>query len=286
MSNEVATFTANGENIELTMNDVANYLVDGNSKITRQEAKMFMELCKYQHLNPFLKEAYIIKFGNKPAQLITSKEAFMKRAENNEQYAGLKAGIIVLRNDEIVYSNGAFALQTDKVVGGWADVYRKDRQEPHHVEISMQEFSKGQSTWKSMPATMIRKTAIVNALREAFPEALGGMYTEDDKNPNEPAQEVKSVEATERENKANSILQGATSNDNVQASNHTQVEKDEPEQAKKDVKQEDEQPNDEITEIIQDYVKPKDDDQPEQTEMLDSLTSQPKEDDSNETNAR
>lgn len=286
MSNEVATFTANGENIELTMNDVANYLVDGNSKITRQEAKMFMELCKYQHLNPFLKEAYIIKFGNKPAQLITSKEAFMKRAENNEQYAGLKAGVIVVRNKEIVYSNGAFTLPSDQLVGGWADVFRKDRKEPHHIEISMQEFSKGQSTWKSMPATMIRKTAIVNALREAFPEALGGMYTEDDKNPNEPAQEVKSVEATERENKANSILQGATSNDNVQPSNHTQTEKSEPEQAEKDVKQQDEQSDDEITEIIQDYDKSKDDDQPEQTEMLDDLTGQPKADDSNETNAR
>ena len=286
MSNEVATFTANGENIELTMNDVANYLVDGNSKITRQEAKMFMELCKYQHLNPFLKEAYIIKFGNKPAQLITSKEAFMKRAENNEQYAGLKAGVIVVRNKEIVYSNGAFTLPSDQLVGGWADVFRKDRKEPHHIEISMQEFSKGQSTWKSMPATMIRKTAIVNALREAFPEALGGMYTEDDKNPNEPAQEVKSVEATERENKANSILKGATSNDNVQPSNHTQTEKSEPEQAEKDVKQQDEQSDDEITEIIQDYDKSKDDDQPEQTEMLDDLTGQPKADDSNETNAR
>lgn len=278
MSNEVANFTANGENIELTMNDVANYLVDGNSKITRQEAKMFMELCKYQHLNPFLKEAYIIKFGNKPAQLITSKEAFMKRAESHPQYAGIKAGVIVLRNKEIVYSNGAFTLPNDQVVGGWADVFRKDRKEPHHIEISMQEFSKGQSTWKSMPATMIRKTAIVNALREAFPEALGGMYTEDDKNPNEPAQEVKSVEATERENKANSILQGATSNDNVQPSNHTQTEKSEPEQAEKDVKQQDEQSDDEITEIIQDYDKSKDDDQPEQTEMLDDLTGQPKAD--------
>ena len=31
-----------------------------------------------------------------------------------------------------------------------------------------------------MPATMIRKTALVNALREAFPEDLGSMYTEDD----------------------------------------------------------------------------------------------------------
>lgn len=278
MSNEVTTFSANGENIELTMNDVANYLVDGNSKITRQEAKMFMELCKYQHLNPFLKEAYIIKFGNKPAQLITSKEAFMKRAESHPQYAGIKAGVIVLRNKEIVYSNGAFTLPNDQVVGGWADVYRKDRKEPHHVEISMQEFSKGQSTWKSMPATMIRKTAIVNALREAFPEALGGMYTEDDKNPNEPVQEVKEVEATEREQQANSILKGATSNNSVQTSNDTQDTSNKPEQAEKDVKQQDEKLSDEITEIIQDYDKPKDNNQEEQTELLDDITGQPKED--------
>lgn len=279
MSNEVTTFSANGENIELTMNDVANYLVDGNSKITRQEAKMFMELCKYQHLNPFLKEAYIIKFGSKPAQLITSKEAFMKRAESHPQYAGIKAGVIVLRNKEIVYSNGAFTLPNDQVVGGWADVFRKDRTEPHHVEISMQEFSKGQSTWKSMPATMIRKTAIVNALREAFPEALGGMYTEDDKNPNEPAQEVKEVEVTEREQQANSILKGATSDSNAQTSNDTQNNLNEPEQAEKDVKQQDEKTNDEITEIIQDYDKSKDDDQEEQTELLDDITGQPKVDD-------
>ena len=27
-----------------------------------------------------------------------------------------------------------------------------------------------------MPATMIRKTAMVQALREAFPETLGGLY--------------------------------------------------------------------------------------------------------------
>lgn len=296
MSNEVATkqeqsvtFDVNGEDITLSPNTVRNYLVDSKEPITTQEIVMFINLCKYQHLNPFLKEAYIIKFKGSPAQLITSKEAFMKRAENNEQYAGIKAGVIVVRNEEIVYSNGAFILPTDQLVGGWADVYRNDRKEPHHVEISFDEFKKERydykthqkelnSTWKSMPATMIRKTAIVNALREAFPEALGGMYTEDDKNPNEPSQEVKEVEATEREQQANSILKGATSNDDVQMSNDTQSNVPEPEQAEKDVKQQDEKPSDEITEIIQDYDKSKDNDQEEQTELLDDITGQPKAD--------
>src|SRR5690625_4608008 len=31
-----------------------------------------------------------------------------------------------------------------------------------------------------MPLNMIRKSAIVNAQREAFPDALGALYTEDD----------------------------------------------------------------------------------------------------------
>ncbi|MDS2862679.1 recombinase RecT, partial [Streptococcus pneumoniae] len=46
--------------------------------------------------------------------------------------------------------------------------------------VSREEYDKKQSTWNTMPATMIRKVALVNALREAFPEDLGNMYTEDD----------------------------------------------------------------------------------------------------------
>ena len=199
-SKEIRTeYLANGESVSLTAQMVRQTLVHGNGAITNQELTMFMALCKYQHLNPFLNEAYIIKFGSQPAQLITSKEAFMKRAESNPQYDGIKAGIIVLRNGEIVYSNGAFRLKDDEIVGAWAEVYRKDRSEPHRVEISAAEFNKSQSTWKTMPATMIRKTAMVNALREAFPEALGGMYTEDDRNPQDTS--VSAPEAVENEQK-------------------------------------------------------------------------------------
>ena len=32
------------------------------------------------------------------------------------------------------------------------------------------------SQWKSKPATMIRKVALVQALREAFPDDFSGMY--------------------------------------------------------------------------------------------------------------
>ena len=104
------TFQANGEDVKLAPSTVRNYLVSGDGKVTDQEVVMFINLCKYQHLNPFLNEAYIVKFGSRPAQLITSKEAFMKRAEANEHFRGSKAGVIVVRNNQIIYSQGAFAL--------------------------------------------------------------------------------------------------------------------------------------------------------------------------------
>lgn len=183
MSNElmVTKFEVAGEMVELNAQTVKNYLVRGNGNVTDQELVMFMNLCKYQKLNPFLNEAYLIKFGQQPAQIITSKEAFMKRAEANANYNGMKAGIIVERNGEIVELEGAVKLKSDELIGGWCMVFRKDRQQPITVKLSVDEFNKKQATWKEMPLNMIRKTAIVNALREAFPDNLGAMYTEEEK---------------------------------------------------------------------------------------------------------
>lgn len=180
MQDKPVVYEANGEQVKLSPTIVRQYLVHGNEEVSDQEVVMFMQLAQYQKLNPFLNEAYLIKFRGAPAQIITSKEAFMKRANANPHYKGSKAGIIVARGDEMKKLQGAVKLPDDKLIGAWAQVERDDR-EPTYIEVSMDEFSKNQSTWKSMPATMIRKTALVNALREAFPQDLGALYTEDDK---------------------------------------------------------------------------------------------------------
>ncbi|EPW2644066.1 phage recombination protein Bet [Listeria monocytogenes] len=183
--NSITTFEVNGEEVKLSGNIIRDYLVSGNAEVTDQEIIMFLQLCKYQKLNPFLNEAYLVKFKNtkgpdKPAQIIVSKEAFMKRAETHEQYDGFEAGVIVERGGEIIELEGAVSLATDKLLGGWAKVFRKDRNRPVSVRISEKEFNKRQSTWNTMPLTMMRKTAVVNAMREAFPDNLGAMYTEEE----------------------------------------------------------------------------------------------------------
>ena len=141
---------------------------------------MFINLCRYQKLNPFLNEAYLVKFKGSSAQIITSKEAYMKKAERNEDYEGFKAGLIVQRNNEVTEIEGSFALKTDIVLGGWAEVYKKNRKFPYVAKVNLDEYNKGQSTWNQKPKTMIRKVAIVQALREAFPEDLGALYTEEE----------------------------------------------------------------------------------------------------------
>ncbi|MCQ9303091.1 phage recombination protein Bet [Mammaliicoccus sciuri] len=173
------TYEVNGETVKLSPSIIKKYLVRGNKEVNDQEIMMFLSLCKYQKLNPFLNEAYIVKFGG-DAQIIVGKEAFMKRAESNAKYKGIAAGIIVERNNELHEIEGAVKLKNDVLIGGWAKVYREDREMPIVAKVSLEEYDKKQSTWKQMPLTMIRKTAIVNALREAFPGNLSAMYTEEE----------------------------------------------------------------------------------------------------------
>lgn len=187
MSNELmlkeVQFEVNGELVKLTGNTVKNYLTRGNEAVSDQEVVMFINLCKYKKLNPFLNEAYLVKFKGAPAQIIVGKEAFMKKAETNPNFDGMEAGLIVQSGDEILEIEGSFMSPKDKLLGGWAKVYRKDRHFPYVSKVSLQEYSKGQSTWKNIPSTMIRKTAIVQAMREAFPVELGSMYTEEESQP-------------------------------------------------------------------------------------------------------
>ena len=174
------SYEVSGEKIELEPQTVKNYLVRGNGNVTDQEILMFMNLCQYQKLNPMINEAYLIKFGQQPAQIIVSKEAFMKRAEAHDEFEGFEAGIIYEIDGEIKEASGAIKPKNADLLGGWCKVYRGDRQRPIEVKVSFDEFGKGQATWKDMPMNMIRKTAIVNALREAFPNTLGAMYTEEE----------------------------------------------------------------------------------------------------------
>ena len=197
------TFEVGGEKIALTINTVTNYLARGNENITEQEVVLFMNWCKYNLLNPWNNEAYLVKYDiTKPAQNITAKGAFMRRAEEDPLYDGFKAGLIVGRDGEVQEIEGSFILKTDTLLGGWCDVYRKDRKYPVSAKVNLEEYHTGKSTWNKMPKTMIRKVAIVQALREAFPTKLQSLYTEEEFQDAEVIEPEKEIQK-EIENNAN-----------------------------------------------------------------------------------
>ena len=187
MGNEVAViYNIDDEEIKLTPKIVQEYLA-GGTQITMPEFKMFTSLCKARKLNPFLKEAYIIKFGNNPAQIVVGKDAILKRAILNPKFDGREQGVIVLDSDnKEIHKQGTFILQNETIVGGWAKVYRKDWTHPVHITVSLQEVAQRKKdgnfnmNWAKKTATMIEKVALVRALREAFVEDAGGMYDADE----------------------------------------------------------------------------------------------------------
>ncbi|MEG2217783.1 MAG: phage recombination protein Bet [Clostridia bacterium] len=181
-------YLSGGETVRLTPGMVKKYLVSGDaSSVTDQEVAMFLNLCRFQHLNPFLREAYLIKYGSSPATLVTGKEVFTKRARRNKDYGGFRAGIIVTNSDGAIEEReGTFKLSDDVIVGGWAEVYIKGFSAPVKSTVSFDEYVGRKKTgetngqWSLKPATMIRKVALVQALREAFPEDFQGLYSQEE----------------------------------------------------------------------------------------------------------
>lgn len=207
-------YDVDGHEMILTPTIVQKYIIgDPQVKITAQEFMMFAELCRVRKLNPLLKEAYCIKYSNStPATIVVGKDAILKRAVLHPKYNGMKSGIYVLgENQDLIKRNGTFKLPEEILVGGWAEVFRKDWENSIEASVSLAEAEQKKkdgslnSNWEKQPAVMVEKVAKVRALREAFVEDLGGMYDADEVNveipmvPEEPIiqQEEKEQEVPE-----------------------------------------------------------------------------------------
>lgn len=204
-------YEVGGQQIYLTPALVKQYLVSGDARaVTNEEVGMFMMLCKSQSLNPFNREAYLIKFGSKPATMITGKDTFTKRANRNPNYEGTEAGVIVVNlKGEIENREGSFYIKgKEQLVGGWAKVHTKNKKYADMITVSYDEYEgkkndgKPNSNWATRPGTMIRKVALVQALREAFPEDFVGMYTAEEMGVDEAELNTKPVNVEEEQRQA------------------------------------------------------------------------------------
>lgn len=186
-----AIVPAKKEEVTLTIDVIKQYLCPN---ATDAEAYNFLQLCLARGLNPFLKEAYLIKYGNGAASMVVGKDAFTRKAEASPEFDGYEAGVVIESDGKLEDRIGTILRKGEELVGGWAKVYRKKATKPFEVRVSLAEYDKKMNNWKTMPCTMIRKVALVQALREAFTAELGGCYDRSEMGVDDvetPAQEVR-----------------------------------------------------------------------------------------------
>jgi len=152
----------------ITADDVRNHICP---TATVNEIALFLQIAKANKLNPFKREVYMVKYGDQKAQILTGYEVYLKRAEDTKMYGGFKAWI----EGEIPKMKACI------------DVYRKDWKQSFHHEVYYSEYVQYKKTgeinkfWKTKPITMLKKVAISQAFRLAFPKDFGGLpYTQDE----------------------------------------------------------------------------------------------------------
>lgn len=196
---------SDGSNVKLTPEIVARYIVTGGQQVDDREIMSFMAKCQARHLNPLAGDAYMTAYYNKrtgrtETSVIVSKDYFVRTATQQPGFDGMQAGVVVAdkQTGQLTYRVGSIVSGNEELVGGWAEVYDKNRSHPSRAEVSMSEYNQHRSLWNSKPGTMIRKTALVQALREAYPGAFGGIYDSsempDKSQPQQPVQVQATVE--------------------------------------------------------------------------------------------
>ena len=181
MDNQIIKYKDDGGGlVQFTADDVRRTICSG---ATDAELAMFIETCNRQRLNPLTKEAYLVKYGNQPAQMIVSYQVLNRRANTFEDYRGIESGVVLMTRDgRIIKRRGAAAYKVagEQLIGGWAEVWRAGMEHSFYAELALTDYSTGKSNWAKMPGVMIEKCAKAAAWRLAFPAEFAGMYTSEE----------------------------------------------------------------------------------------------------------
>jgi phage recombination protein Bet len=160
MSTEIQPLEWTKEQLDLIKGTIAK-------NASAAELSLFLYRCKNMRLDP-LKPGMVhfVKYGSGPGTIIVGIEGFRSIAARSGKLSGIRRGVI--RDD-----NG-------KLISAWAEIYRSDWTHPAREEVPIAEYDTQKGPWVKMKETMLKKVAEAAALRMAFPDDLGGVYTKEE----------------------------------------------------------------------------------------------------------
>ena len=177
MENQAKDLMKSGDTAVITAKKIKEYCdVFLNNSLNDKETAQFIEIATAYNLNPFKREIYCVPYESynklkgckeRKLSIVTGYEVYLKRAERSGKLAGWE-----------VKTGGKFG-QSD--FRGIIKIYRHDWKEPFQHEVYFSEYKQNTHIWNTKPVTMIKKVAVAQGFRMAFPDEMGGLpYTSDE----------------------------------------------------------------------------------------------------------
>lgn len=138
------------------------------SQLTEAEKLQFVEVAQAFRLNPFRREIHCVVYGEgeyRRMSIVVGYQVYLDRAERTGKLDGWKAWVEGQGDD----------------MKALVEIYRKDWSKPFVHEVfyreAVQKKKDGTATafWSKQPRFQLRKVAISQGFRLAFPSELGGM---------------------------------------------------------------------------------------------------------------
>lgn len=138
------------------------------NQLTQEEKLQFIEVAQAFHLNPFKREIHVAVYGEgeyRRMSIVVGYQVYLDRAERAGQLDGWKAWVEGQGED----------------MKAFVEIHRKDWHSPFVHEVYWKEAVQRKrdgtptSFWTKMPRFQLKKVAISQGFRLAFPSELGGM---------------------------------------------------------------------------------------------------------------
>ncbi|MDQ3098961.1 MAG: recombinase RecT [bacterium] len=152
-----AQLTTNQQNLK---DEVQSFILGGelSRKLSSTQKDLCIKTSLAFNLNPLKREVHFVPFNN-DIKIVVGYEVYLKRAEKSGKLNGWRVDI-----------DGAGSNMKAVVT-----INRKDWEKPFIHEVFLVEARQSTPLWLKMPRFMLKKVAIAQAFRLAFPEELGGL---------------------------------------------------------------------------------------------------------------
>lgn len=143
--------------------------------ISNEEFEVFIMACTKTQLDPFMKQIYAIKRGDKMC-IQTGIDGYRLIAERTGRYApGPEPTYEMDKDGRVVAATSYIKKQTAD--GTWHTIGQSAYMDEY---VQKTRDGRPMGMWGNMPRTMLSKVAESIALRKAFPAEMSGTYTEEE----------------------------------------------------------------------------------------------------------